>query len=147
MYKINKMAKKKGILITKYGQITEIDIDTNSRSYAIYFKNKGVGSCKKLCEWKLSYCSIYLYGYTSGRERMINKHELPPPVDTKLYFGDLLVIKNKDNILENFTKKDYKIFWNNCFGGFENLGDSEEEDLSNSENDYDYDDPFIVDDR
>ena len=39
MYKINKMAKKKGILITKYGQITEIDIDTNSRSYAIYFKN------------------------------------------------------------------------------------------------------------
>ena len=54
---------------------------------------------------------------------------------------------NKDNILENFTKKDYKIFWNNCFGGFENLGDSEEEDLSNSENDYDYDDPFIVDDR
>ena len=95
----------------------------------------------------MSDCSIYLYGYTSGRERMINKHELPPPVDTKLYFGDLLVMKNKDNILENFTKKNYKIFWNNCFGGFENLDNSEEEYLSDSENDYDYDDPFIVDDR
>ena len=143
---LTKMVLKKTIRIDKTGTVCEIDINPTEKDYSKYFRHKGVRTCKKLHMWKLSNsCSIHLYGYTSGRERQINKEELPPPVDTKLFFGDLLLLKFNNNILQHFTKKDYKAFWNAQFGGVENLDDfSSEED---EEDDYDYDDPFIVDDR
>jgi len=138
------MTVKTSIRIDKTGTVTEISVNPSEKDYSKYFKNKGVRACKKLHVWNLTDCSIHLYGYTSGKERYINKHELPPPVDTKLFIGDLLLLKFT-NTMQHFTKKDYKSFWNDQFGGFENLDDSSEEEFE--EDDYDYDDPFIVDDR
>jgi len=141
----------KTVLITRFGEITEININPQEKNLELYFKNKGVSQCKELNQWENGDAVIHLYGYTSGRESKINKHELPPPVDMNLFFGDLLVLKkNKKKILENFTKKDYKCFWNNAFNGFEYLDDSrieDDEEIYGDNDDYDYEDSFIVDDR
>jgi hypothetical protein len=67
-----------------------------------------------------------------------------------LFFGDLLVLKKTNNKVLNFTKKDYKKFWNNAFGGFENLDDTineDEEEEYGDDDEYDYSDSFIEDDR
>jgi hypothetical protein len=67
-----------------------------------------------------------------------------------LFFGDLLVLKKTNNVVSNFTKRDYKIFWNAAFGGFENLDDTineDEEEEYGDDDDYDYSDSFIEDDR
>ena len=137
----------KSILITRFGEVTEIDINPNEIKLEIYFKNKGVSQCKELNQWEDEDGIIYLYGYTSGRESRINKHELPPPVDMNLFFGDLLILKKINNKVSNFTKKDYKKFWNNAFGGFENLDDTINDDEEYSDDDYDYSDSFIEDNR
>jgi len=140
----------KSILITRFGEVTEIDINPNEIKLEVYFKNIGVSQCKELNQWEDEDGIIYLYGYTSGRESRINKHELPPPVDMNLFFGDLLVLKKTNNKVLNFTKKDYKKFWNNAFGGFENLDDTineDEEEEYGDDDEYDYSDSFIEDDR
>lgn len=73
---------------------------------------------------------LFLFGYTTGKAGTENKHELPPPHDTTLCFGDIVVIASKDpnswSTPVPFSITDYEIFYTKAFGGFEEL-DSEEE--------------------
>ena len=83
-------------------------------------------------------------GWKDGNAGNENKTEIPPPEDIDLYFGDLVFIKSKDNIVVDFTKKDYNLFYEKSFGGFESLGSSDSEDSQDEEeNEYDSDDSFI----
>jgi hypothetical protein len=43
--------------------------------------------------------TLTLFGFSNGKAGSENKHELPPPLDSQLYFGDILVIacKNSDD--------------------------------------------------
>jgi len=75
--------------------------------------------------------TLFLLGYTSGKAGTENKHELPPPHDTTLCFGDIILLASKD---ENdwskpvpFKSADYEAFYTKAFGGFEDL--DEEEDI------------------
>ena len=73
---------------------------------------------------------LFLFGYTTGKAGTENKHELPPPHDSILCFGDLILLASKDP--ENwktpvpFKMDEYEAFYTRAFGGFEDL-DSEEE--------------------
>mgnify|MGYP003990778345 CR=1 FL=1 len=97
----------KSILIIRFGEVTEININPHEIKLEIYFKNKGVSQCKELNQWESEDGIIYLYGYTSGRESRINKHELPPPVDMNLFFGDLLILKKINDDEEYSDDYDY----------------------------------------
>lgn len=78
--------------------------------------------------------TLFLFGFTKGRAGTENKHELPPPLDTTLCFGDILLIASKSSksfaAPVSFKPEDYETFYTKAFGGFEGLGDEdlEEED-------------------
>jgi DNA-directed RNA polymerase subunit M/transcription elongation factor TFIIS len=80
--------------------------------------------------------ALFLIGYTSGKAGTENKHEFPPPHDTTLAFGDIMLIASKDeNSFSNpvvFKSEDYETFYARAFGGFEDL-DSDEEDTEEEE--------------
>jgi len=82
---------------------------------------------------------LFLIGYTNGKAGTENKHEFPPPHDTILAFGDIMLIASKDeNSFSNpvaFKPEDYETFYSKAFGGFEDLDSDDEDD--------DDDDDFI----
>jgi transcription elongation factor S-II len=73
-----------------------------------------------------------LFGYQKGKAGTENKHELPPPHDGLLLFGDTLVVVSQSEtsfatpIL--FKMEEYEAFYTHAFGGFEDLDEEEEEE-------------------
>ena len=138
---------KKALLLKKDSSIIklelprDLDID-NIDINTINFKTKGNGSIKRFCDWKLQDFTISIYGWKEGNVGNENKTELPPPEDTDLYFGDILVIKNNGKKLLNMTLKDYNVFIDTANGGFEDLG-SDDTESDNEINEYDLEDDFI----
>lgn len=77
---------------------------------------------------------LTLFGYTEGKAGTENKHELPPPHDELLCFGDILVITcKKGDDWKNpvaFTPEQYEKFYEKEFGSFDDVeSSSEEEDI------------------
>ena len=69
---------------------------------------------------------MILYQYTlknAGRANTENKYELPPPVDSDLYFGKLVVIRHSEqnptgeNCLD-ITFEEWKTIYEKLMGGF-----------------------------
>ena len=85
--------------------------------------------------WKWNGHVLYVFGYKTGKAGTENKHELPPPHDSGLLFGEALVIATKGNAAVSFNSTEYTKFYNEAYGGFEDLGsdDSEEEDEEEEE--------------
>ena len=88
---------------------------------------------------------ISVFAKDNGRAGSENKYDLPPPIDSKLYYGALMLVKTfnknsfeKDN-LDDLLLSDWEKCYEKLFGGFESLGeeDSEEpdelDDISDSE--------------
>lgn len=95
----------------------------------------------KQTEWnvkinKIKY-NVYVYAKSEGRANNENKYDFPPPIDTKLFFGNCAILayinengkkKNVDLTIPLWTK-----IYEKLFGGFEDLSstaleDEEEED-------------------
>ena len=108
--------------------------------------------------WKVNNNYVSIYAKDTGRANNENSYELPPPIDSKLYFGNLIIVKhteeniNNNNVvdltLEEWEKMYEKIIWR-----FEDLGDedsySEEEVIPEkykTKEGYSKEDGFIVDD-
>ena len=76
--------------------------------------------------------TLFLFGYTKGKAGNENKHELPPPHDATLVFGDIVIIASKDpNSFTTpvpFKVDDYEQFYSKAFGGFDDIDEDEEED-------------------
>ncbi len=78
--------------------------------------------------WKWAKLTIHLFAYKTGKAGTENKHELPPPHDTILLFGDVVLFATTaDGKLTSFNVESYTKFYNEALGGFEDL-DSENED-------------------
>ena len=72
---------------------------------------------------------LYLvFGYLDGEFGMENKHELPPPIDTTLLFGDALILcfSTANGDLLDFSIPRYEEFYSRQFGGFHDLGEDSE---------------------
>jgi len=69
---------------------------------------------------------LTLWGWKEGKAGTENKHELPPPHDELLLFGDAVVVSSGGDL----TVENWQEFYDMAFGGFEDLGseDSEEEE-------------------
>ena len=127
------------IKISKKGKVTNIEKpDIN------FLKNNK--HISKLHKWKYNNFDFVIYGCENGNAGEENKYDLPPPIDCELYFNDLYIIKLNNNKLENLSIEEYNTFYNDCFGGFEDIestDDEEEDELSEHTSDRD----FIDDDN
>ena len=92
-----------------------------------YLKKKKAPTQIGTYAWKSN--TLFLFGYTDGKAGTENKHELPPPHDTHLIFGDIVVMMSKDK--RSFAKPlpikqdDYETFYTQVFEGFESLDEEE----------------------
>jgi len=123
------------VVIKKNGTLCDLDWKKN-----IDFKNiyKKAGFRKeddfaKRHTWKINEDDfVSVYSKNTGRANTENKYELPPPVDSDLYFGKLVVIRHSEQnpTVENcldFTFEEWKTIYEKLMGGFEDLDDNEEE--------------------
>jgi len=72
--------------------------------------------------------TVYLFGYKTGKAGTENKHELPPPHDTVLLFGEALLCATQAGAIVSFDANMYKNFYNELNGGFDDLDDEEDEE-------------------
>jgi hypothetical protein len=90
---------------------------------------------------------VCIYGVVHGeQEKNINKYDIfPPPIDTKLYYGKILLIKynKKNNKLLNLSSKDFKKFIRTLHNGFDDIMSEDERSVDSSSTDLD---GFIVSD-
>lgn len=83
--------------------------------------------------WKWNTQVLHLFAYKTGKAGTENKHELPPPHDNVLLFGEaVLFATNKDGALVSFNSTEYTKFYNQALGGFDDLG-SEDSDTDDEE--------------
>jgi hypothetical protein len=76
---------------------------------------------------------IALYARDFGKAGMENKYDLPPPVDTTLYFGTMALVRLSSKDILDINVRDLDVVtWNKIyeklFGGFHNLADTALED-------------------
>jgi hypothetical protein len=76
-------------------------------------------AAEKIGVWKAKGQVLQLWGWRDGKAGTENKHELPPPHDEVLLFGDAVVVAagSADLSVEAWAK-----FYDEAFGGFEDLG-------------------------
>lgn len=127
------------IKISKRGKITNIEKD----NIDFIEKNKHIS---ELNTWDFNGCKIVLYGCENGDAGQENKYDLPPPLDCELYFHDLYFIKYVNKNIENFTIQEYNTFYDDCFLGFENIEDTDDE-VEDSLSEHTSDRDFINDDE
>ena len=74
---------------------------------------------------------ISLYGKNTGRAGQENKYDFPPPVDNVLFFGTcVLISRNEDGQIVDLNKTTGLKIYEQLFGGFEDLDEEAEEDVS-----------------
>lgn len=74
---------------------------------------------------KKSQYTYSLYGKINGRANNENKYDLPPPIDSKLFFGTLCIIKKENENIVSIKKEEWNKVYETLFGGFEDLNDDE----------------------
>jgi len=95
----------------------------------------------KQTEWKVKIDGtkylVQVYAKTKGRANNENKYDFPPPIDTRLFFGNCAVTSKKiekndydtDNYkYTNLTLELWEKIYEKLFGGFEDLAATAEED-------------------
>ena len=137
--------------------------ETKVREFSIenLFKKATLKSNKDFMNrhtWKIKDYYISLYAKNSGRANNENTYDLPPPIDSQLYFGKMLLVKHSgeqisnDNVVD-LTIEEWEKVYEKLFGGFIDLGEedsySEEEEIPEkykTKEGYSKEDGFIVDD-
>jgi len=123
------------IIVTKTGSIKELDWKTKVDLSNVY-KKAGLRKEKdfeKRHTWKINDGKfVTVYSKNAGRANTENKYELPPPVDSDLYFGKLVIIKHTEEIIteencEDMDADGWAVVYDGLMGGFEDLNGSEDE--------------------
>jgi hypothetical protein len=72
---------------------------------------------------------LTVWGWKEGKAGTENKHELPPPLDGVLLFGDAVVsAADADGAPQDFTMEEWETFYDEAFKGFEDTSSSDDED-------------------
>ena len=130
------------VLIDKSGAVTEKNIKDLNESEL--YKKAGFKNPDKFVKqhtWtsvktsKGLFHNIHVYGKTVGNHGKENKYDFPPPIDSTLYFGTVILLQSNEdgsNIL-NLRKEDWSSIYNTLMGGFDDLNDSDEEEEEEEE--------------
>lgn len=122
---------KKVVIIEKNGNIKSEKIkkfDIKDLYKKCKFRKDNDFKIRNTWSYKNNYYS--LYAKDKGRSNSENKYDLPPPVDSKLYFGSMIIIKHskktpKNNEVLDFEENEWLKLYEHLFGGFEDLGDED----------------------
>jgi len=123
------------VVIKKNGTLCDLDWRKNIDLKSIYKKAgfRKENDFGKRHTWKIKENDfISVYSKNTGRANTENKYELPPPVDSDLYFGKLIIIRHSEqnptaeNCLD-LTTEEWKTIYEKLMGGFEDVDDNEEE--------------------
>jgi hypothetical protein len=79
---------------------------------------------------------LTVWGWKEGKAGSENKHELPPPIDAVLLFGDAVVsAADADGAPQDLTVDEWETFYEEAFKGFEETESAadEEEDAEEAE--------------
>ena len=126
------MEKTSIIIVQKSGELKQMDV-FHLEEESLYKKagfKKGDDFLKQNT-WKCNIngvlTSISLYAKTKGKVNSENKYEFPPPVDSKLFFGNCVLLAQTDKFI-SLTKDLWGVVYEILYGGFENLDETKEED-------------------
>jgi transcription elongation factor S-II len=78
--------------------------------------------------------TLTLFGYTSGKAGTENKHELPPPLNEKTFYSDILLIASKQGGETNwstpitYSPEQYEKFYQSTFGNTDHYDEDDEDD-------------------
>lgn len=73
---------------------------------------------------KYSFKYVELWSRNTGKAGTENKYDFPPPIDNELYFGSCVAVaKNDDHELVDLNEEEWNKYYEELFGGFENLDD------------------------
>ena len=141
------------LLLLKNGEIVNIDVPKNTNTDNFnnksYLQTKTTSKLEQLHYWQLFDETYIIYGCKDGNAGDENKHELPPPIDSSLYFGDLIIFRLDENgKLNHFNKSHYNSFIEHLMGGFIDLDEDEIDSYITSEDgkDMDTDNSYIPSD-
>lgn len=126
------------IIVEKNGDLKSLSIK-DFKEDELYKKCgfKKSGDFIKQVEWNAKYdCKKYyveVFAKTDGRANSENKYDFPPPIDTKLFFGNcaiLAYIKKDDGskLYTDLTLPLWNKIYEKLFGGFEDLAATAAED-------------------
>jgi len=124
----------KVVVIEKNGTLCDLDWKKNIDLKSIYKKAgfRKNNDFAKRHTWKIKEDDfVSVYAKNTGRANTENKYELPPPVDSDLYFGKLVIIRHSEQnpTVENcldLTAEGWKTIYEKLMGGFEDLDNDEE---------------------
>jgi len=130
------------VLVEKTGELKESKyVEEKNELYKKCKFKKGDGfelrhtwTVKNKNKSKYSFTSISLYARDNGKATTENKYDFPPPVDNILYFGCIALVayniesSDKGNVMVDLTVEEWGKFYEELFGGFENLADTVDED-------------------
>ena len=123
------------IVVEKLGSLKEITLKTLEEKEL--YKKAGFKSAEGFqlqTEWGANVndkqYSISMYGKTDGRAGQENKYEFPPPIDTTLFFGACVLVNKVNGKPANLTVPEWKNIYEFLYGGFEDIGDEDEEEES-----------------
>ncbi len=127
------------LLLTVKGEVKQAKLTTSGMSVTMEDIQKALKK-KTEADYIGSYPykskHLHLFGYQKGKAGTENKHELPPPHDGILVFGDILILvtTSADSYSSPipFKVEEYEAFYTAAFGGFEDIED-EEEDIEEEE--------------
>ena len=122
------------IIIEKTGELKNVKYDATKDELYKKCKFKKDENFLERHTWKTKkdkydFKTVTLYARDTGKANTENKYDLPPPVDNFLYFGCCaLVAKNDDDEYVDLDVEMWEKFYEDLFGGFENLADTAKED-------------------
>jgi transcription elongation factor S-II len=123
-----------GLLLTSKGEVKQIKLSVSGTEVTnedIQKALKKKTEAEYLGEYPYKSKHLHLFGYQKGKAGTENKHELPPPHDSMLLFGDILILTTTtaDSYSKPvpFTMEEYETFYTSAFGGFEDLDEDAEE--------------------
>ena len=152
------MSSVRLLIVEKNGTIKESVLKTWNEEEL--YKKAGFKSAqgfKLATTWKVddinkkSY-TINVYGKTDGRATQENKYEFPPPIDETLFFGSCLIVNMRNDKPVSLTSAEWTCIYEKLYGGFESLGEEDNEEDSDEYDDVPKTksgyakDGFIVDD-
>lgn len=129
------MSQVQGLLLTSKGEVKLAKITTATSETKItdlqkYLKKKAELDYIGQYDYKSKH--LHLFGYQKGKAGTENKHELPPPHDSMLLFGDIVILVSlsPDSFSHPiaFKVEEYEAFYTSAFGGFDDLDEDEEEE-------------------
>jgi hypothetical protein len=146
-----------GVQIFKDDTMKEVKVNGNNILKSLTKLSVNNDTISELYSWKYENITTRCYGSYDGEAGFENKHELPPNgisnfleegSSEKILFGDIFIVRFKDDKLISTSISDYGEFYNLIFNDFDDClseeeinDDTEEEDssgISESDGDYSY---------